>query len=84
MNTYKLANELADELENWTDNKEAANMLRQQADYIAMLEAKVNFYAPKDDEGDFKNSSRKELLDYIEYLRELITTQEGQTPTRQK
>jgi len=49
-------------------------IIKQQADRIAELEAKVDFYAPKSDEGDFKKLSRKNLLDYIEYLRECVDT----------
>lgn len=37
------AYELADELENWTDNAEAAVMLRKQADTIADLETTIKF-----------------------------------------
>ena len=46
-NKQKTAYELADELLNWTDNSDAANMLRQQADRIAELEKALNKYAYK-------------------------------------
>ena len=89
MNAYELADKL-EKSKAWLDSlntqykngfgkycllpNEVAVMLRQQADRIAELNAKVNFYAPKDDEGDFKKLSRKELLDYIEYLRQCVDT----------
>jgi hypothetical protein len=41
--------------------------------YQAEIEALKEFYIPKENEGDFKTVSRKELLDYIEWLRQANT-----------
>ena len=67
------ANELANLIGMCSDggyNQDAATMLRQQQ---AEIEALKEFYVPKKNEGDFKTVSRKELLDYIEWLREANT-----------
>ena len=50
-NKQKTAYELADELLNWTDNSDAANMLRQQADRIAELEKELSLCKQSEKEG---------------------------------